>query len=976
MASKTASVIGGYAVIRREPLERLGEYIELRHERTGARHIHIECPDDNNGFAVFFPTPPTDSTGAPHILEHVVLAGSQKFPVRDPFFSMTRRSLATFMNAFTRPDSTTYLFSTRNAKDYRNLLDVYLDATFFARLDEDAFKQEGIRFEFEDPADPKSGLRYKGVVFNEMKGALATPGAAIDRAMRRTLLRGVPYEHESGGDPQEIPNLTWQQLRQFHALHYHPSNAFFYTYGDRPLEDTLDVIEKGALSRFEPIAVDSSIGDVSRMKKPTEATEPYPANPDDDNSRKSQALTAWVTTRTSDSFRMLGMNLLSEVLLGNAGSPLRKALIDSGLGSALADGSGLHDDFREAVFGAGLKGVALEDSEKVQKVVLDTLEHLADQGLDPSQVDAAIHHLEFEKRERSNAGFPYALRLLFTSMPAYQHGGNPFAALNFDADLEHLQRARSEGRFFENLIRAEMLDNSHRALLKAIPDTELEERQRKAELDRLAKIESTLTDEDRARIVADALRLKAEQDAKQDLSVLPTLELSDIPMRFEDVPSRDARAGQARVEFYPQPTNGITYLDIRSDFATLTAEQKDLLPLFGRVLTQSGAAGQDYAEIAARIASYTGGVGAAAQVQSLAARDDYLESFVISGRALDRNAQPFIDLLTDLVARLEVEPHRLKEIVGEVSTRLESSLAGLGFQFALLRAHAKLGSEGAINDRLQGIGMLHTMRRLAKLGEGDLKEVIDALQEIRKRLFRSEALRIIVTCEESMIEPLEELLGELAGKLPPDGSDGLPYRVPPEVPAPEARTAPVPVAFNVRVFKTVRYTHQDSPALLVLANYLRDTFLHRELREKGGAYGGYAQAGVASATFYFGSYRDPNIVRTYDVFDQAVRWVTDGDIDAEALKEAILGSCGDVDPLESPDIKGRREATNRATGFTKEARERFKQRLLQVTGDDLRRVTRGYLMGAAAAQTTVAGPDLVEAARKERPGLFEVVAPV
>jgi Zn-dependent M16 (insulinase) family peptidase len=447
-------------------------------------------------------------------------------------------------------------------------------------------------------------------------------------------------------------------------------------------------------------------------------------------------------------------------------------------------------------------------------------------------------------------------------------------------------------------------------------------------------------------------------------------------MRFEDVPVRDASAGQARVEFYPQPTNGITYLDIRSDFATLTAEQKDLLPLFGRVLTQSGAAGQDYTEIAARIASYTGGVGAAAQVQSLASRDDYLESFVISGRALDRNAQPFIDLLIDLVARLEVEPHRLKEIIGEVSTRLESSLAGLGFQFALLRAHAKLGSEGAINDRLQGIGMLHTMRRLAKLSEGDLKEVIDALQEIRKRLFRSEALRIIVTCEESMIEPLEELLGELAGNLPQDGIDGRPYKVPREEPAPEARTAPVPVAFNVRVFKTVRYTHQDSPALLVLANYLRDTFLHRELREKGGAYGGYAQAGVASATFYFGSYRDPNIVRTYDVFDQAVGWVTDGDIDAEALKEAILGSCGDVDPLESPDIKGRREATNRATGFTKEARERFKQRLLQVTGDDMRRVTRAYLMGAAAAQTTVAGPDLVEAARKERPGLFEVIAPV
>src|SRR5438132_5977946 len=567
MAETTATAVGGYEVVRREPLERLGTYIELRHERTGARHIHIECPDDNNGFAVFFPTAPTDSTGVAHILEHVVLAGSQKFPVRDPFFSMTTRSLATFMNAFTRPDSTTYLFSTRNAKDYRNLLEVYLDATFFPQLSEDAFKQEGIRFEFEDPADPKSGLRYKGVVFNEMKGALATPGAAVERAMRKSLFKGVPYEYESGGDPPDIPNLTWHQLKQFHARHYHPTNAYFYTYGDRPLEATLELVELYALSRFDRIAIDESIGDVKRNTKPTAATEPYPANPADDNSRKSEALVAWVTTRTSASFRMLGMNLLSEVLLGNAGSPLRKALIDSGLGSALADGSGLHDDFRESVFGAGLKGIAPEDAANVQKVVLDTLEGVADRGVDQSMVDAAIHHLEFEKRERSNAGFPYALRLLFASLPAYLYGGDPLSALNFDADLERLEKARREGRFFENLIRAELLDNPYRALLTVVPDTELEERKGRAELDRLAAIEARLTEDERAQIVSEALRLKADQDAKQDLALLPTLELSDIPMQFEDVPVQDAAVQKAKVEFYPQPTNGITYLDVRSDFS-------------------------------------------------------------------------------------------------------------------------------------------------------------------------------------------------------------------------------------------------------------------------------------------------------------------------------------------------------------------------------------------------------------------------
>src|ERR1700674_927790 len=454
----------------------------------------------------------------------------------------------------------------------------------------------------------------------------------------------------------------------------------------------------------------------------------------------------------------------------------------------------------------------------------------------------------------------------------------------------------------------------HRALLTIERDPELEERKRRKELDRLAAIEASLTEAEKQRVVEEALRLKADQEAKQDLSALPTLELSDIPMKFEDVPSKNTTVKEAAIEFFPQPTNGITYLDIRSDFAALSLEEKELLPLFSRVLTQSGAAGQDYVQIAERIAAVTGGVGAAAQVQSLAAQEDYLQSFVLSGRALDRNAKPFVDLLTDLAVRLELEPKRRKEVIAEMATRLESSIAGLGFQFAILRAHSKLTSEGAINDRLQGIGMLHVMRRLAKIDEKDLGDLIKKLDTMRTRLFRAGAIRFVVTCEDQMIETLQPLLAGLVDALPPGAPKGPAEKPKPLEHAPEARTGPVPVAFNVRIFKTVRYTDPDSPALLVLSNYLRDTFLHRELREKGGAYGGFAQAGIGRGPFFFRSYSAPHIVRPYDVFDQAVTWVTDGDIEAEALKEAILGACGDVDPLESPDIKGRREATNRATG--------------------------------------------------------------
>ena len=974
---QAAESIGGYTVVRREKLDRIeGEFIELRHMATGARHIHVACADDNNAFAVFFPTVPQDSTGVAHILEHVVLAGSRRYPVHDTFFSMTRRTLATFMNAFTSADWTMYPFSTRNARDFTNLLSVYLDATFFPRLAEDSFKQEGIRFEFEDPADPKTPLRYKGVVFNEMKGALASPQAAMQTLLGRTLFPGLTYANISGGDPEHIPELTWEQLKRFHAVHYHPSNAFFYTYGDQSLDQTLAAIEAQALRHFRQIEVDTGIPDVARFKKPVEAEDTFTAPAGEDLTRKGQALVGWVTVPAGDSFRLLAMRVLTEVLLSNSGSPLRKALIDSKLGTALADGSGFQDDSKETVFGAGLKDIDLADAHKVERVVLDTLERLAADGLDKAQVDATIHRLEFEKRERSNAGFPYALKVLFASLAAYSYGGDPYAALNFDADVERLERARAEGRFFENLIRAELLDNNHRALITLRPDPALEETQRRRENDRLAAVEATLTDKDRQLIVDDALRLKAEQEAKQDLSVLPTLELSDIPMHFEDVPSRHVDLGAATVEFFPLPTNGITYLDIRSDFSSLGDEQKGLLPLFSRVLTQSGAAGEDYAKVATRIAAVTGGIGAAAQVQPLAAREDYLQSFVFSGRALDRNVQPFVELLTDLMVRLEIDLDRLKEVIAESATRLESSIANLGFQFALLRATSKLSSEGVINDTLQGIGMLHSIRELARLDHGELPKLVARLDQMRTTLFSKGALRMVVTCEESMIEPITELLAGLVQALPVGHAHGAVSKPQPMDTVGEARTTPLPVAFNVRSYKTVRYTHPDAPALLVLANYVRDTFIHRELREKGGAYGGYAQASTGGGTFYLGSYRDPNITRTYDVYDQTAGWVTGHDIDPEALKEAILGACGDVDPLESPDTKGRREAVNRVTGYTREERERFKQRLLQVTAEDLRRVASTYLATGRHVQATVAGPELVETARAERPDLFQVVAPV
>ena len=966
--------IGGYEVTRKEPLDNLkGTYYELNHDKTGTRHIHIAMPDDNNAFVAAFPTVPQDSTGVAHILEHAVLAGSEKFPVRDPFFSMITRSLKTFMNAMTSHDSTAYPFSTRNEKDFFNLLSVYLDATFFPRLAEESFNQEGHRREFEVLEDPNSGLRFKGVVFNEMKAANASPGRAVMEGIGKGLFPDLTYAYNSGGDPAVMPTLTWEQLKEFHATHYHPSNAYFFTAGDLPLDKILHEIESKALSRFDKIEVDVEIPDQKRRTEPTVYEDTFPLAPDEDPAKKGQALVAWVTTQTSNSFEVLAFQVLQEVLLGNAASPLRKALIDSGLGDALADGSGFHTNYKEAAFSAGLKGIEPANAERVEKVVLDTLDLAAKEGLERDKVDAAIHQLEIHQREVSNAGLGYSLRLYFQLRAAYLYGGDPYRMLQFDDDIEKLRKEVDNGPFLESLIRTHLLENPHRVRIVISPDKEMEKKATEKELARLAEIEKSLSEAEKQAIVEKTRRLKESQEAEQDLSVLPTLELSDIPMKFEDVEHTVKELDAARVGWFPQPTNGISYIDIQADISGLSERLKDLLPVFSYALTRSGAAGQDYLTIAERIGRYTGGVGANAGVREIAGSDglEFRQVLALSGKALSRNNEPLLDILRDLTTAVEFDPKRLRDLIAELKVQYESYIVFLGQQFVRSLAGSKLSSAQALSERFGGLTMLRKVKELSVL-ETKLDEVIDDLNSIRNFLFRKGSLNICITAEEKTLEDLRPLVDGLLEAIPT-------AEVVPETPEPaklsishEARTHAVPVAFNAKVFKTVGFGHDDAPALFVLGSFMRATYLHREIREKGGAYGGHATFDREGGQFVFQSWRDPNIVRTFEVFESAVGEVVKGDIKPDDLKEAILTACGAVDPLLSPDTKGRVRFFDDLAGYSLEKKQQFKKGLLEVTEEDLRRVAETHLTNGEAAMATLGNPQKIEEANTVMGGLFEV----
>ncbi|MBB6014821.1 insulinase family protein [Deinococcus radiopugnans] len=939
--------LGRFTVDRVEDLpEMQGHLILLTHE-NGARHAHVVRDDDNSAFGVTFPTVPRDSTGVAHILEHIVLMGSQKYPVPDPFFAMLPRSLNTFMNAMTSNDWTTYPFSTRNEKDYFNLLGVYLDATFFPLMRYESFRQDGHRFEFETPDDPSTELKLQGVVYNEMKGAMAAPGAVMWRAFGKALFPDLTYANNSGGSPSDIPALTYDNLRAFHAAHYHPSNAFFYTYGKLPLPRILDEIESHVMSRFTAQTLDVSIPDQTPFTEPRQERVTYPGS---DTERGTQVSVMWKLGLSSDADANLRWSVLSDVLLGNAGAPLTRPLIDSGLGSALADLTGYRDSFREGAFAVGLKGLGAGRVQEVEALVLDTLGAIVEEGIDPELIESSLHQFEIGQKEVSNSGFPYALGVMFRLLGPWLYGGDPLTGLRLDTQLEKLRADLAVGKVFEPMLQRELLDNPHRVTLELAPDPELVTRMEAQERELVQSLSADFTDEDRQRIVAESLRLKELQAQENDPSVLPTLALSDVPASIPPVPYTTEEAGRALVARVPQPTGGLTYLDVQVRLPELPDDLLEVLPLYTSAVTKSGAAGQDYAALARRMEAVTGGVSASA---SSGVRPDDLHRLRLavsfSGKALARNGEALVDVMRDLIAAPEFTRERLEQLLKQRLAGLKASVVNSGNAYAERLAAAQVSPAAAIGETWGGLTGLDTLKGIVE--GGGLDDLLSRFGRIHTLLLSGQPVLCLTATEDDLgldLTPLTALFtGDAAvGRPQPRPRDG----------GPQARVTDSPVAFNAVAFETVPYTHADSPALLVLARLLRSEYLLKELREKGGAYGGSASFDPREGVFAMSSYRDPNIVRTYRVFRDA-RVFLDTPLGEREVTEAILSASKALDPLTSPDTVGRLRFFGDQAGFTPEVQEAYKTRLLNVGMADLKRVMDAYLTPERAAYALVAGRD-------------------
>ncbi|MDT8444501.1 MAG: insulinase family protein [Desulfuromonadales bacterium] len=955
--------LGNFLVQQQQPVQELNlTAVTLQHEPTGARLLHLACDDPNNVFAVGFRTPPPDSTGVSHILEHTVLCGSQKYPVRDPFFAMLKRSLNTFMNAMTAADWTLYPVASMNRKDFYNLMGIYLDAAFFPLLREQDFLQEGHRLDFADPNDPDS-LMIKGVVFNEMKGAMADPSSLLGRRLNAELFPTTCYGENSGGEPLVIPELTWEQLCAFHKSYYHPSNSWIFTYGDLPIEEHLQHIEELALSRFERQDVVSEIPLEQRLTEPQRSTQTFPVGAGDALQQSSMVQMAWLTCPIEDTFERAATGILTNLLLGNPAAPLYQALIESGLGRNLSPGTGYHDDYRDTYLSAGLQGTDPEKMPEIEALILDTLARVAREGFPQERIDAALHQYEFANREVSGDQYPYGLGLMMRLFGPWLHAGDPFSALMIGQNLDRLREAAADPEFFPRMIRRHLLDNPHRVTLLLRPDPEHGQREEQAFADYLLKVRQKLDDAAVADIKAKAAELQRSQEAEEDTSCLPILELADIEVEEQATPFHTQTTAGCKTYWFAQPTNGITYLNLQFDVSGLDNSLRPYLPIFCTLLPQIGAAGHDYLAMSRRITAATGGIRLGTNLLESPVDLDSMRPFLdVKCKALDRNQTTLCEILIDMLTAPDFSDiSRLRTVIGQVRTSMENSIPGAGHSFAARAAAASLTPTAALREEWSGMTQTRIIQQASDLDEQGMIGLAKTFEAIAAELLVAARATASITAEEaahlSMTEPLAALLAALPDRsaLPSDLPSGFTSRA-----SATGWHYNLPVAYVSRVFRTVPYTHPDAPALMVLAKLLRADFLHREIREKGGAYGGMAGYNADGGLFSMLSYRDPHLQRTLDVYRQAVEWACQGEFSDEMIKQSILSAFAELDRPLSPGSRGYREFVHQQQGLTHDMLQTFRSGIIAMDQNKLTRAAQTYLQQgfASSAVGILAGDEM------------------
>jgi len=937
---------------------------EYEHIATGAVHFHLASDNPENVFLVALRTVPHDSTGVAHILEHTALCGSRRFPVRDPFFMMIRRSLNTFMNAFTSSDWTAYPFASQNRKDFNNLLEVYLDAVFFSNLDELDFAQEGHRLEFQDPTNPQSALEYKGVVFNEMKGAMSSPTSYIWQLLTEHLFPTTTYHYNSGGDPVHIPDLTYEELKAFYRTHYHPSNAIFMTYGDIPAHEHQASFETHALKEFRNLDIHIAVGDEQRYTAPQRIEDTYPLDePEIDN--KTHVVMAWLLGKSANLEDMYKAQLLSSVLMDNSASPVQQALETTELGRSPSPLCGLEDSQREMSFICGLEGCDTDCTAAVEQLVLDTLQQVVRDGVPLEKVEAALHTLELHQREISGDSYPYGLQLILSALSTATHRGDPIELLDIDPVLTRFKQAIKDPTFVPQLVRELLLDNPHRITLTVRPDNTQSQRAKAAEAERLATIKTRLSEAEKQKLVQQAAALVERQGRKPDAELLPKVELHDVPADVQWAERKNSTlrsaAGELPVTFYAQGTNGLSYQQAILSLPALTPEQLDVLPYCTSCMSEVGIGKRSYLDIQELQSAMSGGISVYTSMRTQIDNVQQLQAcLVVSGKALYRKQAELSTLIHDtlLGCRFD-ETDRLLELMEQMLGRREQNITQSGHSLAMGAACSRMSPLALLDHQASGLEGIRRMKQLVKdLQNPDaMRQFAVRMGDVHQRLLDG-SKQFLLVAEASEEAALLDSLQQTWGSHPTAAVAGPDFSLPAvRDRLGEAWITSTQVNFNAMAFPTVAGAHPDAAPLTVLAGFLRNGYLHRAIREQGGAYGGGASQDSGLAAFRFYSYRDPRLTETLDDYRRAIDWMLGTTHDYSQLEEAILGVISQIDKPASPAGAAKQAFHNELFGRDKAQRTRFRQQVLSVSLDQLRAVTERYLANTAPSIAIVSSKE-------------------
>ena len=928
--------------------ELAGHAVMARHAASGARLLHLRRDDPEHLFAVAFRTPPPDDTGLPHILEHTVLCGSKRFPVKDPFVELLKTSLATFLNAYTSPDHTVYPCASTNERDFFNLMRVYLDACFHPLLAEAFFKQEGSHLEFARPGDPESPLVVAGVVYNEMKGAYSDLDGVMERETLRRLYPDNIYGRNAGGDPDHIPGLAYPKFLEFHRTYYHPSNAWFFLHTPLATSKLLAFLHGETLSGFEAIDIDTRIIPHPRRTFASRHTVSYPATPDSDGGEETAVSLLFAANDLRDSVATLAMKVIDHYLLANDASPLRKAIVDSRLGDDLG-GSGYAAYLLDTLFEVSLKGTSPDRVDAFVDLVLDVCRREADNGFDPEKLAASFQQAEFAARE---IGSHYPLRLMERVYGQWLYDADPLKGLRLGEQLSELHRRRKdEPRFFENALRRWIVDNPHRSVIVFAPDPGHNALREREFAERMEKEKAGLSRgrlEDIARESRELTELQSRPNTPEALAALPRLALADVPAEPLPLPTEAGAADGRPLLRVDAFSGGVSILNLAFDCSDLPDDLVDRLPLLAAALGRMGAAGMNFERMATREARWTGGISFGAGVRSHVSDPAHPHlTLVASLHALDDHWEMALEVFGQRLLECDFSDRdHLRDIVTQTRTQVRSGILAGGNQYAALRAASRVSAGAALSERLGGFTQVRLLDRLDDRFEDEADALRRDFERLRQFMVERRRSHAAFLGGDAAWARTGDWFRAALGRMAAPDDSAEPARRGAQAAVGSHRSGmafPSEVAFVARALPGTAMTHPDAPALLLLASQLSFGYLWNEIRVKGGAYGARASFSSDLGLLTLSTYRDPSVARTLKAFDGIGDHIErEMELTPPALEQAIIGTIKSLDaPLRPAQACGMALARH-LTGATDAIRKNFRERLLRLDADAVRSAGRAY----------------------------------